>query len=264
MAEKVCFVVAPIGESESDTRKRSDQVLKHIIKPSVNERGYEAQRADEISDPGIITAQVIQKLIEVPLVVADLTGWNPNVFYELAIRHAFGKPVIQLIQKGESIPFDVAAMRTIQLDHKDLDSVEDAKAEIIRQIDSIEAGAKSENPVSMTVDLQSLRGSGDPHQEGLADVLLAISESWGDVGRRIGNLEDVVGQLVNATQFGAMYAALGATTPADVQHSVLTGKNPFATLRPPIGLLPHTWNVKSPITDVTPGTPLPGTQSESS
>ena len=102
---KMCFVIAPIGEPDSETRKRSDQILRHIIRPAVEHRGYEAVRADELDKPGMITSQVIQHVIGAPLVIADLTERNPNVFYELAIRHAIRKPIIQIIRKGENIPF---------------------------------------------------------------------------------------------------------------------------------------------------------------
>lgn len=95
-SSKICFVVAPIGEPDSDARKRSDQVLRHIICPAVQPLGYEPVRADQISEPGIITTQIIQHIIDDPLVVADLSGWNPNVFYELALRHALRKPYVQL------------------------------------------------------------------------------------------------------------------------------------------------------------------------
>ena len=138
MADKDCFVIAPIGEPESDIRKRSDQILKHVISPALKECGYKATRADQISEPGMITSQVIQHIVDDPLVVADLTDRNPNVFYELAIRHAIRKPLVQLIKKGEQIPFDVAGTRTIHVDHHDLDSVEGAKKEIIAQVRSLE------------------------------------------------------------------------------------------------------------------------------
>ena len=111
--KNACFVISPIGESDSDTRKRADQILRHVIKPAVEQCGYIATRADEIDQPGIITSQVIQRVVEDPLVVADLTERNPNVFYELAIRHALRKPLVQIIKKGEQIPFDVAATRTV-------------------------------------------------------------------------------------------------------------------------------------------------------
>jgi hypothetical protein len=78
---KTCFFIAPIGLEGSDVRVRSDQVLKHIVAPAARECGYDTIRADQISEPGIITSQVIQHVVEDPLVVADLTDRNPNVFY---------------------------------------------------------------------------------------------------------------------------------------------------------------------------------------
>lgn len=159
MTEKPCFVIAPIGELGSRIRERSDKVLKHIIRPAVAECGYRAFRADEIDQPGIITRQVIRHVVESPLVVADLTGQNPNVFYELAIRHSLRKPLVQMIEKGEQIPFDVAGMRTIQVNHQDLDSVEAARQAIIRQVCSLETGGvELETPISAVVELALREG----------------------------------------------------------------------------------------------------------
>lgn len=170
--QKSCFVVSPIGEDGSDIRRRSDQVLKHIIKPAAQEKGYKAERADEIDKPGIITSQVIQRVVNDELIIADLTGSNPNVFYELAIRHAIRKPLIQLIQKGERIPFDIAATRTIYIDHTDLDAAALAKSEIIKQIESLEADPSDvETPISLSLDIQSLRQSEDPEDRSLAEVV---------------------------------------------------------------------------------------------
>jgi hypothetical protein len=125
----------------------------------------------------MITSQVIQHIVEDPLVIADLTDRNPNVFYELAIRHAIRKPLVQIIKKGEQIPFDVAGTRTINLDHHDMDSVEDAKREIASQIQALEKDStKLETPISVSLDLQTLRQSDNPEQRSLADVLSVISE----------------------------------------------------------------------------------------
>ena len=147
--EKICFVIAPIGKLGSDTRKRSDQVLQHIIRPAVESCGYKAVRADCIANPGIITNQIIRHVVDAPLVIADLTEQNANVFYELAIRHFFRKPFVQIIDKVEDIPFDLSAMRTIQVDYQNSESVEEAKNQIKKQIQSLEASPSSlENPIS--------------------------------------------------------------------------------------------------------------------
>ena len=191
MSEKACFVIAPIGESESETRKRSDQILKHVINPAALECGYNATRSDHISEPGMITSQVIQRIVDDPLVIADLTERNPNVFYELAIRHAIRRPLVQLIMKGEQIPFDVAGTRTIHVDHRDLDSVEEAKTEIVAQIRSLEADSSTmETPISVSLDLQLLKQSDNPEERSLADVLSVISELRTTVGGLAKQLEN--------------------------------------------------------------------------
>ena len=151
--EKICFVIAPIGEPGSDIRKRSDQVLEHIIRPAVESCGYQAVRADEIPKPGMITNQIIRHVVEDTLVIADLTGQNANVFYELAIRHFVRKPLIQIINKVEDIPFDVGSMRTIVVNHQDLDSAKEVKIEIKKQIQSLEEDSSSlENPISIAIE----------------------------------------------------------------------------------------------------------------
>jgi len=186
-----CFVIAPIGEPETETRKRSDQILKHIITPAAESCGYKATRADQISEPGIITSQVIQRIVDDPLVIADLTGRNPNVFYELAIRHAIKKPLVQIIKKGEAIPFDVAGTRTVHVDHHDLDSVDEAKDEIIKQIKATERDAGLvDTPISVALDLQTLRQSDNPEQRSLADLVSAISELRSGLGSIEARLSD--------------------------------------------------------------------------
>jgi len=202
-SHKQCFVISPIGEPDSETRKRSDQVLKYIIRPAVESCGYVAERADEMDKPGMITSQVIQRVVNDPLIVADLTERNPNVFYELAIRHAIRKPFVQLIKKGERIPFDVAGARTIQVDHSDLDSVERAKTDITKQIKALEADSSDlETPISMSLDLQVLRHSDKPEERSLADLLSAVSDMRSVVGKVEGKLpavEDVQVALKSLT-----------------------------------------------------------------
>ena len=172
-----CFVISPIGENGSEVRRRADHVFKYIIEPVAKESGYTAIRADHISKPGLITSQIITRLVEDPLVIADLAGHNPNVFYELAIRHVARKPVIQITQVGEPIPFDVAPTRTIQLDHKDLESVEQCKSNLSKQIRSIEKDASSfDNPISTTVDLKLFREKASSPERGNAIMISMLSD----------------------------------------------------------------------------------------
>jgi hypothetical protein len=181
--ERICFVISPIGGVGSDVRKRADQVLKHIVKPAVEACGYVAKRSDQISEPGIITSQVIQHVLNDPMVVADLTGSNGNVYYELALRHAIKKPFIQIISDDEKIPFDIINMRTVQFNYHDLDSAQEAREEIERQIKAVENNPPEEieSPITVALDFQALRQSANPEQRYLGEIFSAISAVRADM-----------------------------------------------------------------------------------
>lgn len=103
-------------------------------------------------EPGLISNQVIRYIIESPLVIADLTGGNANVFYELAVWHDTSKPVVQMInlEEQQQMPFDIAGTRTIKFNIKVIRSVEKSKNELEEQIKNIEAGKNDiDNPISM-------------------------------------------------------------------------------------------------------------------
>lgn len=196
---KRCFVISPIGAEDSESRRRSDQVFNYIISPAANQTGHVVTRADKIAESGIINSQIIQRIVEDELVIADLTDMNPNVFYELAIRHSIRKPFVQIMQKGQTIPFDVAGARTIFFDHRDLDSVEESKKQIIAQIlNSEKSDGPVESPISVSMDLQILRQSSDPSQRSVGEILDQISELRREIGgfrdesMRINSLESVL------------------------------------------------------------------------
>lgn len=142
-----CFIICPIGDEGTEIRRRSDKLLKHVLAPVLSANNYNAIRADQIPKVGLITTQVINLIIDCPLVIADLSGSNPNVFYELAIRHAVQEPYIQVINKDEKMPFDIAGVRTVEIDLGDLDSVDKAKSEIDRQIKEFSKGHKPDSPI---------------------------------------------------------------------------------------------------------------------
>jgi hypothetical protein len=151
--------------------------LRYIIKPASDLCGYKAIRADKISEPGLITSQVIQHIVDDHIVIADLTGRNPNVYYELAIRHAIRKPYVQLLQQGETLLFDIAGVRTIPVDSMDVAIVEEAKAAIVRQIQSLQGeNATVDSPISTVVNIGILRGSGNPQDRQHAELLYAVTE----------------------------------------------------------------------------------------
>ncbi len=115
--KKKCFIITPIGEEKSEIRKKAEQVIE-TIRPVLKRKGYISKAAHEIAEPNIIIDDIVQHLLTDDLVVANLTGLNANVMYELSIRHLTGKPVICLIEKGTTkLPFDIQESRSFFYEH---------------------------------------------------------------------------------------------------------------------------------------------------
>ena len=124
MATKSCFVVMAIGEqivdnttiSSASLRNKYDDLIKEAIlkaRPSL-----EVFRADDVSLPGTITTDIITRLMHSTYVVADVTFPNPNVFYELGLRHACRCGTVIIKDKaGPRVPFDIAHLRYIEYEN---------------------------------------------------------------------------------------------------------------------------------------------------
>jgi hypothetical protein len=90
------------------------QKVHDIVARSMSAAGWLVVRADEIARPRHITDAIFQAILRSDLVVADVSGSNPNVFYELGFAHAAGCDIIILCQKSlRRLPFDIAQERTV-------------------------------------------------------------------------------------------------------------------------------------------------------
>ncbi len=112
---RTCFVISPIGSDGTDIHRKFKEVLDYIVRPAVEESGYDLRviRADDIEQTGSIIKDILQSLLDAYVVIADLTNQNPNVFYELGVRHALKPRTILINEKSEDIPFDLKDYRTI-------------------------------------------------------------------------------------------------------------------------------------------------------
>ncbi|MEE1764529.1 hypothetical protein [Streptomyces sp. SP18BB07] len=115
-----CFVVGPIGDPyaahgspEREAYEHHLSVFEQVIAPACEKHGISAVRADGITHAGDINEQICRYVVESDLVVADVSGGNPNVMYELGLRHITGKPTIHIGEAGQ-LPFDIASIRTIR------------------------------------------------------------------------------------------------------------------------------------------------------
>ena len=116
---KRAFVIGPIGDKMaphgSPRRVAWEEALtvfEDVIKPACQANDLEPIRADGIAVPGEITEQIFRHLYDDEVVIADVSGGNPNVMYELGLRHTRSLLTVQIGEYGQ-LPFDVAALRTI-------------------------------------------------------------------------------------------------------------------------------------------------------
>ena len=151
--QTTCFYITPIGADGSEQRQHSDLFLSSIVEPALAQFNLKVVRADAIDKPGMITRQVIEHILRCRLVIADLSYHNPNVFYELALRHATRLPVVQIVRSTDGIPFDVGQMRTVKIDNSSIYSlvpkIETYQSEIASQVRrALESDAEVDTPIS--------------------------------------------------------------------------------------------------------------------
>lgn len=133
--KKTCFVVSPIGDEGSDIRGQADDLYELVIGPALEPFDFDLVRADRIPGSGVITTEIIELVQNAELCVIDLSGHNANVYYECGRRHETGKPYVQLIRRGETIPFDLAGIRTILYDFATPRGVYEAAQALRRFVD---------------------------------------------------------------------------------------------------------------------------------
>lgn len=107
--QDVCFVISPFGGWH-------DQYHSEIFCSAIKAAGLEPARADDLFRSSNIVHDIWHLVTTSRVLLADLTGKNPNVFYELGLAHAARKPVLLVTQSMEDVPFDLRALRVISYD----------------------------------------------------------------------------------------------------------------------------------------------------
>jgi hypothetical protein len=115
--KKTCFVITPIGKETEPIRRHVDGIVQAVLEPVLKEQNYDVTVPHYMSTPGSIDKQIIKQIYQSDLVIANLTDVNPNVMYELALRHCFGTPLIIIAERNTVLPFDIGNQRTIFYDN---------------------------------------------------------------------------------------------------------------------------------------------------
>ena len=177
--KKECFVIAPIGSAGSPQRRAIDGLIESVIEPILGNK-FKVTASHKISKTGSITGQIIKHLLNDELVIANLTKLNPNVMYELAVRHAVGKPVVMIAEEGTENPFDVYGERVIRF-QGDFKGVEELKNRMEQTIKESLEEDEPDNPIYRAKKLFSMLDTAD------SDYQKYVLEKLEEIGNKIGS-----------------------------------------------------------------------------
>ncbi|MFF5718525.1 hypothetical protein [Streptomyces buecherae] len=222
-----CFVIGPIGDkhAEHGTPERrlyeeSMRVYEEIIVAACREHHMTPVRADTLTDTGEITEQVYRRLQQDDIVIADVSGGNPNVTLELGYRLGCKRSAI-LIGENGNLPFNIRQLRTIRFRRSEV-SLHEARDQLSRVL---AAGvAQGFGPVADLGAATPLPAPGaeeatdeEPDAPGLVDRMAQAEEQMDAVLVDIEAMGDALHQIAavvyeSTPQMDAVTAAKGSTS----------------------------------------------------
>jgi hypothetical protein len=108
------FVVMPFSEPWSD------DVFEKMFEPGIKDAGFAVSKGDSIVRVGDLSTNVWLRITQAGLIVAEVSAPNPNVYYEIGLADALGKPVFLFKQKGLTLPADFGGVHYYEYDPDDL------------------------------------------------------------------------------------------------------------------------------------------------
>lgn len=153
--EKTCFVIIGYGIKTDYSTGREidlDKTFKNIIEPVFKDLGFICYRASDIQHSGVIDIPMYENILKADFVVADLTTLNPNVLYELGIRHAVRKNTTIIISEKElKYPFDLSHILIDSYEHLgkaiDYDEVMRFQSYLRKKVNSLLESPKIDSPI---------------------------------------------------------------------------------------------------------------------
>lgn len=170
-----CFVIMPISDSDPYEKGHFGRVYEDLFKPACEQAGYAPLRGDEVTQTNLIHLDILQRLVESPMAICDLSSRNPNVLFELGLRQAFDRPTVLVQEKGTPKIFDIAPLRYVEyrqaLKYREVLQDQVAIADAIR---STKKATDEGDGINSLVGLLSIAGPAtlkDPSETDAASIM---------------------------------------------------------------------------------------------
>lgn len=154
-----CFIIMPIADHPDYKQGHFKRVYDDIFKPACIAAGYRPVRADDTKQANLIQLDILQKLLESPMAICDLSTRNPNVLFELGLRQAFDKPTILVQEEGTPRIFDINIFRYVEyrnsLDYREVLADQRAIEEVLIETKKAVAEGKSVNSIIKLLSITS-------------------------------------------------------------------------------------------------------------
>jgi hypothetical protein len=187
-----CFVLMPFA-------KEFEEVYEHGIAPAAEVAGFSCHRADHAVGPNAIISHIIKSIFAADVIVADVTGSNPNVFYELGVAHTIDNKTLVICERSDKqLPFNLAAYRVIYYNRSIEGIKEELRSKLVKHLTELHTWknhptnpVQDFRPIQYTVPLQGqaeledrikelkgeIRALGNEMQRGeLRTLILSLSE----------------------------------------------------------------------------------------
>ncbi|MDT5059715.1 MAG: hypothetical protein QOH63_174 [Acidobacteriota bacterium] len=162
--KETCFTIMPFGGW-------FDEYYVTIYRPAIESAGLTPCRADDLYRPSTIINDIWSYTKNSRLILADLTGKNPNVFYELGLAHALAKPAIIVAESMDDVPFDLRALRVIEYNKNAPDWGGILREKIQSSISEIiESPLESVLPAFLDVRPQTTKPTVTPHEKEVLEL----------------------------------------------------------------------------------------------
>ena len=179
----------PISDAPGYELGHFGRVYEHLLKPAIIAAGYEPKRADDTVKTDYIVVGIIRMIVDSEMVLCDISAKNPNVMYELGIRHAFNKPVVLVKDIGTEKMFDIQGLRYTEYNESlRIDSVNKDLAKITNSVH--ETANTPEKDTNSIVHLAGIKAAEVPPTQTISSDTQLILSAFGDLERKVDALQN--------------------------------------------------------------------------